>query len=323
MPSTGNGINVRPCYQRGQRAAVRHLCYASCTMKHFLILLLVSLGACAPLPERPPLTARPGPEHIVVAIEENRPYSKIIGSPHAPYINELARRGALFSQSYAVARPSQPNYLALFSGSTQGVEDNRCSHRFEGENLASVLRRAGLSFAIYSESLPRAGYTGCVSGDYHRKHNPAVNWQGANVRAEENLPFSAFPSDYAALPTISFVVPDQANDMHDGPYDEAIARGDAWLKRNLDGYVRWAEQHNSLFVLTFDEDDGKEGNRIATLFIGPMVRPGVYAQRIDHYAVLRALLDLYGLPAPNDAARAAPIDFIWKPDASAPARPGG
>ena len=70
------------------------------------------------------------PAHIVVVIDENHSYSEIIGSSDAPYINSLATEGALFTQSFAVAHPSQPNYLALFSGSTHGITNDSCPHTF-------------------------------------------------------------------------------------------------------------------------------------------------------------------------------------------------
>src|SRR5579871_4310584 len=76
------------------------------------------------------LSALPAPAHVVIVVEENYPYSSIIGNSSAPYINSLAQQGALFTQSYGVSHPSQPNYLALFSGSNQGVTDDTCPHSF-------------------------------------------------------------------------------------------------------------------------------------------------------------------------------------------------
>lgn len=251
-----------------------------------------------------------------MVVLENRAYSRIIGNPSAPYINELARRGRLFTNSFGLTHPSQPNYLALFSGSTQGVRGNECPQAFSTDNMASRLIRSGRTFATYSESLPRAGFTGCAAGDYQRKHNPAANWQGVpgpgSLPPTVNLPFTAFPRDSARLPAVSLVVPDQANDMHDGREPETIRRGDAWLRDNLDGYVRWAEANSGLFILTFDEDDGSEGNRIVTLFAGGVVIPGTYAERVDHYRVLRTVLALYGLEAMGQAANLSPIEGIWK-----------
>jgi len=255
-------------------------------------------------------TLLPRPDHVVVVIEENRSFSNIIGNSDAPYINALAARGALMEDSHGVAHPSQPNYLALFSGSTQEVRDDGCPLRLEGDNLASLLAGQGLSFAIYSESMPSLGYLGCSYGSYQRKHNPVANWQGVNLPASMNRRFIAFGRDFARLPTVSFVVPDQSNDMHDG----SIARGDAWLERHIEPYLRWAAEHHGLLILTWDESDFWHAwsNRIATLMVGPMVKSGRYSQRIDHYAVLRTLTDMYGLPAPGDAATAAPITGIWK-----------
>src|SRR5258708_36025068 len=66
----------------------------------------------------------PRPDHVVIVIEENHSYAEIIGSANAPYINSLAAMGALFTNSFGVTHPSEPNYLALFSGSTQGVTDD-------------------------------------------------------------------------------------------------------------------------------------------------------------------------------------------------------
>lgn len=247
----------------------------------------------------------PRPDHIVIVIEENKSYSQIIGSREAPYLNELAKRGALFTQSYGVTHPSQPNYLALFSGSTRGITSNTCPLDLSGPNLAGALIEKGYRFASYAESMPGAGFEGCIWGAYMRKHNPAANWKEL---AAYNLPFSAFPRDYAQLPTVALVVPDQLNDMHDG----SIAQGDAWLRKNIEGYARWAMAHNSLLIVTFDEDDGSEGNRIVTIFVGQKVKPGKYTQRIDHYGVLRMVEEMYGLPLMNESASAAAITGVWK-----------
>jgi acid phosphatase len=249
--------------------------------------------------------ALPRPDHIVIVIEENKSFSQIIGNPDAPYLNALAQRGALFTNSHGVTHPSQPNYLALFNGTTRGIGSNACPLDLSGDNLASALQAKGRSFISYSESLPGAGYEGCRYGSYMRKHNPLANWQEL---AALNQPLTAWPQDFAKLPDVSWVVPDQRNDMHDG----SIAQGDGWLQQNIEGYARWAMNNNSLLIVTFDEDDGSEGNRVATLFVGPMVKPGRYAQRIDHYSVLRTILQMHGLPGINESVRAVPISNVWR-----------
>jgi phosphatidylinositol-3-phosphatase len=282
------------------------------TMAMSLAVGLGTLSAASALSNN--VSSLPRPDHIVIVIEENYSYSQMIDSPNAPYINRLATQGAVFTQSFGITYPSQPNYLALFSGSTQGITDNSCPHTFTTPNLGQALLAAGLTFAGYSEDLPSMGSLVCRMGLYERKHNPWVNWQNSinnGIPATANLPMTSFPTEYSKLPTVSVIVPNQANDMHNGKDPEAIQAGDRWLQKHLDAYVQWAQQHNSLLIVTWDEDNKKENNRILTLFVGPMVQAGRYEQRITHYNVLRTLEDLYGLSHAGASADAAPITKIW------------
>ena len=118
-------------------------------------------GATATTPRRSPV---PRPDHIVVVVFENEDQVKVMGGPAAPYLNELAASGANLTQSYGVTYPSQSNYLALFSGSTQGVKNNDCPRNFpNADNLGHQLLEAGRSFVGYAESLPSVGFRGCES----------------------------------------------------------------------------------------------------------------------------------------------------------------
>jgi PKD repeat protein len=252
----------------------------------------------------------PRPDHVVVVVEENHSDQGIIGNPNAPYINSLASNGANMTSFFAETHPSEPNYLAMYSGDTQGITDDSCPHTFNAANLGGELLAAGLGFVGYSEDLPSVGYTGCNSGSYARKHNPWVNF--TDVPSSSNQPFSAFPSDYSQLPDVSFVVPNLDNDMHDG----SIAQGDQWLQDNVGGYVNWARTHNSLLVLTFDEDDHSQNNQIPTVFVGQSVAPGDYSENVNHYDLLRTLVDAYGIAPMGASASAAPIVDIWKGSSS-------
>lgn len=257
-------------------------------------------------PQGPIVQQSSAPSHVVIAMEENHSYSEIIGSSQAPYINTLVTEGALFTQSFAVAHPSEPNYVALFSGSTQGLTDDSCPHTFSVSSLESELLSAGKTFTGYSEGLPQAGSTTCGSGLYARKHAPWTDF--SQDKAADNQPFSAFPSDYSKLPTVAFVIPNLDDDMHDG----TVQQGDAWLQAHLLSYVTWAKTNNSLLIVQFDEDDGSSGNHIATIFVGPMVKPGSYSEKINHYNILRTIEDKYGLPRLGNAANATPIKDVWK-----------
>lgn len=254
----------------------------------------------------------PRPDHVVVVMLENKNASSIIGSSKAPYLNSLAKAGASMTASYGITHPSQPNYLALFSGGTRNIDDDSCPHTFSNDNLGSQLRDANLSFAGYSESLPKTGYTGCKKGDYQRKHAPWVNF--SNLPASVNKPFTAFEDNYNNLPTVSFVTPNMCSDMHDC----SVATGDAWVKKNLGGYASWAKTHNSLLVVTFDEDNHTTVNKIATIFVGQKVRPGTYSTSMNHYTLLRTLQTAYGLGTLGHSKDKAPLTNIWTTSASMP-----
>ncbi|MFL6116143.1 MAG: alkaline phosphatase family protein, partial [Catenulispora sp.] len=131
----------------------------------------------------------------------------------------------------------------------------------------------------------------------------------SNVPTSDNQPFTNFPSsaNYSALPTVSWVIPNLNDDMHDG----SIAQGDTWLKNNLDAYAQWAKTHNSLLVVTWDEDDSSASNQIPTLFYGANVKQGTYSEHINHYNVLRTIEDMYGLPYAGAAASAKPITDVF------------
>jgi acid phosphatase len=155
--------------------------------------------------------------------------------------------------------------------------------------------------------MPSQGSKVCTSGEYARKHNPAANY--TDLKATSNKTWTAFPSsaNYAKLPTVSFVDPNLLDDMHDG----TIAQGDSWLKNNMSSYVTWAASHNSLLIVTWDENDGSAGNQIATIFAGANLNPGKYSENITHYTVLRTIEAAYGLKALGASASASPITDVF------------
>ena len=105
---------------------------------------------------------------------------------------------------------------------------------------------------------------------------------------------------------------------------------DDWLREHIEPYRRWALSHNSLLIITWDEDDDaytpvKDAagatvakryiNLIPTIMVGAGVVPGDYSQHIDRYVVLRTIEDFYGLAplARHDAAATPIIDAFRNP----------
>jgi phospholipase C len=268
-------------------------------------------------------------DHIVVVMEENKGFEQIVGANDAPYINRLAREGALFTRMFGEEHNSEGNYFWLLSGSNQGVGfgDEIPKTKFSASNLAQQLIDKKLSFKGYAEDLPAIGseaeelpencnFRNCV---YARKHVPWISFanipNGTTVETSSNLRFADFPRDFSQLPTVAFVVPDEFNAMHSGPVKRQIKAGDTWLRRHLEDYFRWARNNNSLLIVTFDENNNNSKppysgltdprsndrvtkNRIATIAAGARIKSGKYAEDsgITHVNLLRSLEAMYGLP---------------------------
>jgi len=254
-------------------------------------------------------------QHVVWIVMENKAAGDVLEAPSAPGETALAHACASASDYRAHTHPSLPNYLAFWSGSTNGVTDDAI-HDLAGPSLSSQLAAAGRSWRIYAQDYPAGGcntagaYTGGVdgpgvAGTYARKHNPWVNF--TDLPSSVNQTMAAFPTSFASLPTVSVVVPNQLNDMHSG----TIAQGDAWLKAHLSGYVTWAKAHNSILVVTWDSDDHTAHNKIATVIVGAHVRVGAYGEALNHYRLLRTIQSMYGLAALGASANYAPVTDTW------------
>ncbi len=270
-----------------------------------------SLLALAALWQPLPAAAKAAPalDHVIVVIMENHSYAQVVG---LPYISALISGGVLFTQSYGVTHPSQPNYLALWAGGTQGVTNDNCpspGSPYTTENLGHACEAAGVSWRAYSEYLPSVGSTACTASGslYARKHEPWTDW--SNLDHTHERPYSDLAADIAAgtLPRLSFVVPSQCNDMHSC----VVATGDTWLAGNIPAMLQ-AVGPRGMVVLTFDEDDSHSGNHVLTVFAGPAVQAGqTSTQHLTHYAVLRCLCEVLGLTPFGAAANESSITGIW------------
>lgn len=270
--------------------------------------------------------ALPKYDHIVVVIEENKGVSQVIGNKDAPFINNvLVKEGANLTQMFADEHNSEGNYMWIFSGSNQNVgysdviptAQNNPNYPFKSANLGEELIKAGYTFKGYSESLPRIGDKVNVAGNYARKHVPWISFanvpNGKTEATSTNLQFKQFPADFNKLPTVSIVIPNLIHDMHSGNPSVRVKSGDEWLKKNMDSYYQWAKTHNSLLIITFDENNdaihykgltdpaSKQHdirNRIPTVISGAHIKHGNYPEGkgVTHVNLLRTIEAIYGLP---------------------------
>ena len=253
-----------------------------------IVLLLASIatasnGATSKIPTTSPcgVVGTAHYSHVVWITLENVGYSTV-GSPSAPYFNQLATRCGLATNDYAVSHPSLPNYIALTSGSTQGISDDGepSSHPLRAPSIFSEL---GSNWKSLVESMP----TACdhvTSGQYAARHNPAVYYTTvATACRRQDVPMS-LPLSLSA--GFTMIVPNICDDMHSCP----VATGDAWLRRFVPLILASSQYQSRSLILfiTFDENDSMASNQIPTLVIAPSTPKGErVAIRFTHYSLLK------------------------------------
>ena len=241
--------------------------------------------------------------HVVTVVMENREYHDVSGSGQAPYINRLARRYGLATASYGAGHPSLPNYLALTSGSTHGIDSDCTACHVSGKSIVDQLARAGLTWKAYMEDMPHPCFRGAAAGAYVKTHDPFMYYHavaGNPSRCRRVVPLSRLGQDLrrGRLPTYSFISPNLCDDMHSC----SVATGDRFLARLTPALLK-AVGPKGYVVVTWDEGTsdhgccgGSRGGHIATIVAGPLVRSRAREHRpVDHYGVLRTIEDTLGL----------------------------
>ena len=270
-------------------------------------LVLVPGGSAGPRPV-------PAFKHVIVIVFENKERPSVLG--FAPTFDMLAARYAQLVGYRAVSHPSLPNYLALVSGSTQGITTDCTDCIVTAPNLADTLERSKKTWKSYAEGLPAPGWTGPSRGRYAKKHNPFLYFRSVvskPVRRSRVVPLTQLWRDLAhhRLPEYALVVPNLCNSMHDCP----VSTGDAWLDRVTKPLLASPQLARSVIFVVFDEGLTETGGGGETfgLALGPAVRHGTtYAPTVNHYGLLRTIEDAWGLRRLGLSAGAQPITGIWR-----------
>lgn len=273
-------------------------------------LLLLAAGPAAAAAPSPA-----APSHTVLIVLENHEFDEVIGNPEMPYLNRLARGGALATDYFGVTHPSLPNYLALFAGSTFGIAENCTDCVVRGPNLATQLSRGGISWRAYMGDLPHPCFAGASHGNYAKRHNPFAYFPSVAAvpsRCRQVVPETRLLADlrHHRLPEFGWLTPDLCDDAHDCN----LAEADEHLRTLVPRILHQLGPHG-LLILTFDEgtSDGgccglPGGGRVATVLAGPDVPPGIEIRRpADHYSLLAAIEDRFGLPRLRLARSAKPL----------------
>ncbi|CAG8826266.1 18339_t:CDS:2, partial [Racocetra persica] len=186
--------------------------------------------------------------------------------------------GLLLNNFFAVAHPSQPNYVAEIYGSTAGITDDS-NHNISGTNIVDLLEAKGVSWKAYMEDYPGNCYLGATapSGQhlYARKHNPFISMDTIrtnSTRCAKIVPGTQLDTDINnnQVPQFVYYTPNQNNDGHDTGVAFANNWFSGWLEPKL---TKPAFTNNTLIFVTFDEDDNSQANHIYSALLGTPVHP--------------------------------------------------
>jgi phosphatidylinositol-3-phosphatase len=237
--------------------------------------------------------------HVYLIILENHGYDTVVKGSQMPFLRGLIGKGALATAYQGVGRPSQPNYIALFSGDLQGIDDDK-NHDIDAANLADQLEAKGRSWSVSAENVPGGCFLGATakggrdgSGTYARKHEPAISFISISrapqrcARIHDMTAFDPAEADF------QLIVPNLCNDAHDCP----LSTADTWLSklvpRILDSDT--FKKDGVLFV-TFDEAESRQENHVPLVAVGPSIRAGTTSDAVTtHYSLLRTIEDNWAL----------------------------
>jgi len=260
-------------------------------------------------------------DHVFVIMMENKEFSDVIGSPDAPYFNELAHRYGLATNAFAVTHPSLPNYMALTSG--QPIFAGNCSTcQTDAPSIADRVEASGRTWKQYLEDMTAA----CAPSDAHlyvALTNPFVHYSniGNNPQrcTDHLVPLGSLAVDMAIgrLPDLVWVTPNLCSQMHDC----SIATGDAWLQSMVPTILRSPAFANSALFIVWDEGRStlNGGGHIPLLVASPFTPAGFQSTNVvSHYHVLRTILDAWGLPPLGQSVNAWPLAEFFPPPAMPP-----
>jgi phosphatidylinositol-3-phosphatase len=266
-----------------------------------LALIALALGGLEPIANASSLptisatapcgvTASATYDHVVWILLENEGYS-VVGSSSAPYLNALSSECGLATNYLAVGHPSLPNYIALTSGSTQGISSDGEPSEYP-LTVPSIFSQLGENWRAYAESMP-SSCDRVTSGTYAARHNPAVYYLPITAECRRHDVALTYPLNLGAK--FTYIAPNVCDDMHSC----AVATGDTWLSQFVPMIIASPQYQARSLVLfiTFDENDTQAINRVPTFVIAPSVPRGERVlTSFTHYSLLRTSEMLLHLP---------------------------
>jgi hypothetical protein len=280
--------------------------------------------------------------HIFIIMEENTSLSTLeaaMTSNAAPNFAKIQAKYASGTQYHGVTHPSLPNYIALTSGSPQGIAcdceaqpgqgtcgllscsllTGSCTCTQSVSNVGDQLETAGKTWMAFGEGMGTpCNLVDDATTSYAVRHVPFLYYDDIQTNATRCMShvvdFTSFK--IATAPDFTYIAPNLIDDMHNpAPATEAnITNGDNWIGQIVtDITASSAYKDGGLFVIVWDEDDDSGGitgtdDPVPIYVLSPYAKSGGYmsAATMDHYSLLATIEDGFNMPRLGMAGASRP-----------------
>lgn len=245
----------------------------------------------------------------------------IEGNTAAPYINYTLIPMASYAKNYnnpPGIHPSLPNYLWMEAGASFGIRADGSPeqyHQTTNQHLVTLLKDAGILWKAYEEDISgtdcpivNEGPKDSDGGQlYAPKHDPFVYFDDVTNHLDSRStycidhirPFAELAGDLSdgKVARYNFITPNLCDDMHDGCGGDAIAHGDAWLKKNLPEILRSSAYRDGGAVFIVWDEAAKGDGPIPMIVLSPFAKGNHYSNSVyyTHSSLLRTLQEIFGV----------------------------
>lgn len=292
------------------------------------------------------VTVGPAPGHraVFVIAMENHDAREIYGNTKdAPWINRVLMRDGAHATNFVdelpAEIPSEPHYVWMEAGTNRFADrtfdddqdPSRTNSTASPDHLATQLRATNgrVDWRAYQEAMTASHAGACPissEGRYGAKHDPFVFFRDVAGSppskknaycASHHRDFSAFAGDLARndVAAYTFITPDLCNDMHGArecANENSIRLGDRWLERHLPALLAWAQAHDGVVFITWDE--GEATDHMAFLALGPHVRKGhASTVKYTHGSMLKTVEEILQVPVLPTVAGENDLADLFEP----------
>ena len=273
-------------------------------------------------------------KHVIIIMEENKPYSSIVNSSEAPYQSHLIQQYALAGNYFSPEHPSLPNYIDITAGSDMGITTDcspsaSCQITGSMTNIADLLNSSNLSWKEYAESMPSPCYKS-NGANYLVRHNPFVYYtditENSTYCDQHVVPMNittgaGFIYDLRSgnLPSFSFITPNLCNDGHYSCSNTLtqVQQIDQWLSILVPKIVNSSEFASTALFIVYDEGStATQSSQVACILVSPFARTGYVSKNYyTHFSLLATVENIFGLGnlGKNDAISSTMSDLFAQP----------